>query len=41
MEIEIISKLSNVVKEKLLLEANKVVLIESPIFKDNFSEHVI
>lgn len=38
MELEIISKLSNIIKEKLLLEANKIVLIESPIFKNNFSE---
>lgn len=30
--------LSEPLKQKLLLEANKVVLKESPIFKKNFSQ---
>lgn len=33
--------LSEPLKHKLLIEANKVALKESPIFKNNFSNHVI
>lgn len=40
-EIKIIQSLSDNLKEKLLLEANKIVLKDSPVFSNNFSEKVI
>ncbi len=41
MEIKAINMLSEPLKYKLLLEANKLALKESPIFKKNFSNQVI
>lgn len=41
METKAIEMLSEPLKYKLLLEANKVALKESPIFKKNFSNSVI
>jgi len=35
------SQLSETLKEKLKLEANRLILRDSPIFKNNFSEQVI
>lgn len=40
-EEQIINQLSDVLRDKLLIEANKIVLIDSPIFRNNFSETVI
>jgi hypothetical protein len=37
----IIQQLSNNLKEKLLLDANKIILKNSPIFKNNFSDNLL
>ncbi|EDK31209.2 cyclic nucleotide-binding domain protein (macronuclear) [Tetrahymena thermophila SB210] len=36
-ELNIISQLSNNLKENLMIEANKILVVESPFFRDNFS----
>ena len=41
MEDKIINQLSNSLREKLLIESNKLMLKDSPIFSKNFSEQVI
>ena len=41
MEDKIINQLSNSLREKLLIESNKLMLKDSPIFSQNFSEQVI
>lgn len=38
---QILNQLSDNLKEKLLIEANKIIMKDSPIFKNNFSERVI
>lgn len=40
-EDKIIGQLSDALKEDLLIEANKIVLKDSPIFKNNFSDKII
>ena len=40
-EEQILSQLSDILKQRLMIESNKVVLIDSKIFHDNFSENVI
>ncbi len=40
-ENSIINQLSNSMKQNLLIEANKIVLKDSPIFSKNFSDKVI
>lgn len=37
-EEHIINQLSDILKDKLLIEANKIVLIDSPIFSKHFSQ---
>ncbi|EAR89662.1 cyclic nucleotide-binding domain protein (macronuclear) [Tetrahymena thermophila SB210] len=41
VQMKIINQLSDGLKETLLMEANKIALIDSPIFRDNFSKTVI
>ncbi|EGR33071.1 hypothetical protein IMG5_062490 [Ichthyophthirius multifiliis] len=41
LEQKIINQLSDNLKEQLLMEANKQILINTPIFKTNFSENII
>ncbi|KRX07894.1 Cyclic nucleotide-binding protein [Pseudocohnilembus persalinus] len=41
LDNNILMQLSDILQEKLLLEANKIVLIDSPVFKNNFSETII
>ncbi|KAL4502287.1 hypothetical protein ABPG72_011874 [Tetrahymena utriculariae] len=41
VQMKIINQLSDGLKETLLMEANKIALIDSPIFRDNFSKNVI
>ena len=40
-ENTIINQLSDSLKKMLILEANNLVLNDSPVFRDNFSEEVI
>ncbi|KAL4484099.1 hypothetical protein ABPG73_009297 [Tetrahymena malaccensis] len=40
-ETKIINQLSDGLRETLLMEANKLALIESPIFRENFSPQII
>lgn len=40
-EEKIMGQLNDILREKLLMDANKIVLKDSSIFKNNFSEQVI
>lgn len=41
MEDNVINQLSDLLKDKLLVESNKLVLKDSPIFCKNFSDTII
>jgi hypothetical protein len=37
----IIEQLSDILKDKLMIQSNKIVLLNNPIFKNNFSEKIL